>query len=106
MSRFKIGQRVVAVINHSDDSFIKGREYIVDGFSCCDNCGRPYICLRGFNEIVRTQDFKGCNHLNNPRRQSYYENAFAPLSNIADAVEYRLSVSIPELTEVKIEQLQ
>lgn len=99
MSRFKLGQRVVAVRTNNANNIIKNSEYIVDGFGCCSTCGEPCIYLKGFDRIATLTHNGG--HKEARTREKYLERNFAPLSNISDAVEYRLSVSIPELTEIK-----
>lgn len=98
MSRFKLGQRVVAIVNQSQGVFKKGDEFVVDGFACCSQCGSPCINLVGFDRIVNS--ICECRQ-KKIIREMYTEKLFAPLSNISDAIEYRLSVSIPELTEIK-----
>ena len=107
MHRFKVGQEVVAIKNHQQGDFKKGDEFIVDGLTCCPKCGRYRIQLIGFYRIVNTfHGDGGCNYVTENVRESFAEIAFVPKQSLSDAIEYRLSVSIPELTEIKIEQLQ
>lgn len=106
MSRFKIGQKVVAIKDHSQGVFKKGDEFIVDGFTCCPSCGNPCIYLNGKTEVVKWHCRPmGCG-ANYILRESFSEFMFAPLQNNADAIEYKISVSIPELITIKEYQNQ
>lgn len=106
MPRFKIGQRVVAIRDHSQGLFKKGDEFIVDGFMCCPKCGEPCVYLTEFNDIEDGFKHSACGfRIFEPTRVGYAESSFAPLHNHGEAIEYRLSVSLPELTEIKKEQL-
>lgn len=111
MARFKIGQKVVAIRSHTDGSFKKGVVYILDGFSSCPNCGAQTIHLKGYEErinFVCNHHYGGCNMAVTARnvRSMFFIESFAPLHFSADAIEYKLKVSIPELTEIKETQLQ
>jgi len=95
MSRFKIGQKVVAI--KGTRIIIKGNTYTIDGFSCCPGCGLSTVYLLENKDICnsRCDGKSGCNYLEISVRSNWAEILFAPLSNIADVIEYRLSVSIP-----------
>lgn len=108
MARFKIGQKVVALEKVSD-VIKKGEIYIVDGYHCCPGCGLPCIFVKDINVRCASPcllDKGGCGYVEYGVRASFEEVIFAPLTNIADAIEYRLKVSIPELTEIKEVQHQ
>lgn len=107
MHRFKVGQEVVAVRDHSQGFFKKGDEFIVDGYACCPKCGEPCIHLKGINIIDDSicNGLNGCIHRERNVRASFAESSFAPKQSLSDAIEYRLSVSIKEL-EVKEYQQQ
>jgi len=110
MSRFKIGQEVIALHSWLQCGILKDEHYIVDGFVCCKQCGRPYIYIKNVDVVANTHcssadDKDGCGY-STKERANFSETAFAPLQNFSDAVEYRLSVSIPELIEVKEYQNQ
>jgi len=92
MSKFKIGERVVFKRT--------GKEYIVDGFSCCQGCGEPTIHCRGHNYILH-QPCDDCGHINYDVRYQGYERNFEKLISVAACIEYKLSVSLPELTKIK-----
>lgn len=103
MHRFKVGQKVVALVNRRSTlgtvSIEKGREYTVIGLTCCQSCGKPEVIIKGQNAKVMCECGK-CKH-ESPRTASFNQDHFAPLQNNADAIEYKLKVSIPELTEIK-----
>lgn len=105
MNRFKVGQKVVALKTHADGEFKKGEIYIIDGFSCCPMCGRATVYLLNHNEIVNST-CTICGHKDKEVRVNFYESNFAPIENIADAIEYKMKVSIPELIEIKEYQNQ
>ena len=105
MSRFKIGQKVVALTANATGELVKGKTYEVCGFSACKGCGEPTIYLVGMVRRAGISHPK-CGTVSETMRENYLESFFAPLQNTADAIEYRLSVSIPELIEVKEYQSQ
>ena len=109
MHRFRIGQKVVALYNHSLGRFKKGDEFTVESLTCCPSCGTNFIILSELKKIVNSEcngkRFSGCGFTQLRVRQRYNEICFAPLQNNADAIEYRLNVSIKEL-EVKEYQNQ
>lgn len=103
MHRFKVGQKVVAVKSHSGGEFKIGDIFIVDELNCCCKCGLSTICLNGKDEyciVVCSCNYTGAG------REHYTEMCFEPIQNISDAVEYKMKVSIPELTEIKEYQNQ
>jgi len=104
MSRFKIGQRVVCIDSIPTKYLKKGATYVINGFYACPDCGVLCVKLECFTNPVNSECLS-CGHTSITDRPIYRESRFAPLSNIADAVEYRLSVSIPELTKIKEHQL-
>lgn len=101
MHRFKVGQKVVAIINGAHIK--KDKIYTVSRLLCCPNCGFTFISVEEITTIINS--FCGaCNHnrhKDNFEPHNCSEKLFAPLQNNADAVEYKLKVSIPELTEIK-----
>lgn len=110
MSNFRIGEKVVAKENHPNGTFKKGDEFIVDGFCCCPRCGRSNLYLKGLDRIVNsecnTRIANGCGHITTDTRQRYSERRFEKAISIAEGIEYRLKVTIPELTEIKEVQHQ
>jgi len=95
MSRFKIGQRVVAVKDHSQGEFKKGDEFIVDGFSCCENCGKQRINLLGFDSPTTIRCKNGCDHIGSYKRIEFSKYLFAPLQSFGDHIAETI---IQELT--------
>lgn len=104
MARFKIGQKVVAIVDNRSGAFKRGDVFTVDGFSCCPYCGLPTLFLKEKTDIVIVA--RSCGRQSHNVREEFAERAFAPLANISDAIEYKMKVSIPELTEIKETQLQ
>lgn len=106
MHRFKAGDKVVAVRDHSQKDFLKGQIYTILSLGCCSNCGYETVVLSeiSYISIVQRCD-QGCNHRVYNKVRMYGARNFAPLQNNADAIEYRLNVSIKEL-EVKEYQNQ
>lgn len=103
---FKKGDKVIAVKDHRQGHFKKGDEFSVDSFECCPSCGIQCISLVGIDKRGYAKCLK-CNHISNGIRRAFFELAFftKPLS-LSDAVEYKLKVSIPELTKIEEPQLQ
>jgi len=108
MHRFKVGQEVVAVKRNIVSNIKIGDEFTVEGLTCCPGCGDAEIFLKGKTKIydVTSCSPNGCNQHSYNVRESYAESAFAPKQSLSEAIEYRLTVSIPELTEIKTPQLQ
>ena len=100
MSKFKLGDKVIAIKNHSKGDYKVGDEFIVTGFSCCPGCGEPTIRISGKDEIVNSScricKFLECFVVNN-----YFETSFEKPISISECIEYKLKVSLPELTELK-----
>lgn len=105
MSRFKIGQRVVAVRSHKLGDFKKGDEFIIDGFGCCPKCGIACVYLKGMDKEADI-DCSACgNESVIIGRVLYREECFAPLTSLSDAIEYRLKVSEPELEALRVKEV-
>ena len=103
MSKFKVGDEIVAIRTHSGGDYVKGEHYTVDGFTVCPNCGYPCIYLKGYNKIgTPGHTYKGCGWISIEKQRIFYgESNFEKLMEFSDAIEYKLKVSIPELTEIK-----
>lgn len=110
MARFKIGQKVVAIRANSTNNITKGNIYTIEGFNCCPKCGDTNVFLiekkKVYSYITCVKSRGGCGHVDLNARDRYDEKLFAPLANTADAIEYKMKVSIPELIEIKETQLQ
>lgn len=111
MARFKIGEKVAA--KYSCGSIKKDKTYIIQGFHCCLGCGLPCVRLKGLNEICKSTctgtqgSTTGCGYKESNIREAYWEGMFAPLQNIADAIQYKAAVSIPELIrELEVTETQ
>ena len=59
MSRFKIRQTIVCLVDYKESGIKKGDEVIVDGFCCC-----PFIvinengtCVESLSEVVDMKDY-------------------------------------------------
>jgi hypothetical protein len=94
MSRFKIGQSVVALKTHSSGVFKEGDVVTVDGFVCCPGCGELCIYLSGKNDIVDSGCSR-CNFEENSVRECYFEINFTPLQSFGDHIAETI---IQELT--------
>lgn len=93
MSRFKIGQKVVALVDDTKPVYFKKGDTLTVRGHC-----------KGFRGFSSTTEVDGLYFEESP--EAYDARYFAPLENIADAIEYRLKVSIPELIEIKEVQHQ
>ena len=105
MSRFKIGQRVVAIRDHSKGEYKKGDEFIVEGFDCCPGCGLP--CL--FLDSKRRATESSCNICRTVEfdvRESYGERNFAPLQSFGEQIEESISKEAEEFATWAIEAIQ
>jgi len=109
MSKFKLGQEVVALVTYLPTNIIKGNIYIVDGFTCCPGCGLPCINLKGrqklYNSICQKES-KGCGYREIAVRERYSENAFTDLISKEECAEYKSKISQPELEALKIKEVQ
>lgn len=107
MHRFKVGQKVVALGDSKAGLFKKGDVMEVESLSCCPKCGTATIYLKGIYQLVTLScHVTGCGSKQIGVIPNYREISFAPLQNNADAIEYKLTVAIPELTEIKEYQNQ
>lgn len=108
MHRFKVGQKVVALetvrSTYNDTGIYKGQVYEVSGLCCCEKCGKERIMIKGETVKLRVVCLR-CNY-GHESIVALDQNYFAPIENIADAVHYKLTVAIPELTEIKEYQNQ
>lgn len=100
MSNFKIGDKVICVREHSRGWVTKGKEYIIDGFSCCPNCNQALVFLKGHNEI-RPMKLRCCQISVGCVRQFFAASLFEKPISLSACIEYKLKVSIPELVELK-----
>jgi hypothetical protein len=105
MSRFKIGQRVVAVRNHSKGEFNKGDEFIIDGFACCPKCGIRCVYLFGKNDDCGSQ-CTNCNTHYITIRECYGESIFAPLQSFGEQIEESISKEAEEFATWAIDAIQ
>ena len=104
MSRFKIGQRVVAVKSNPSGNIVKGKEYTIDGFSSCINCGEPSVYLLGYDTII-ISTHGGCGH-SAIEREKYLECRFAPLQSFGEQIEESISKEAEEFATWAIEAIQ
>lgn len=108
--RFKVGQKVVAILSHRGGFFNKGDVLTVHSLTCCENCGLPGVTVAEITEITNVSCtgwvLKGCGHVTNNVRMMFMEKCFAPLSSTSEACEYKMKVSIPELLTIKEYQEQ
>ena len=105
MSRFKIGQRVVAVKDQSQGRFKKGDEFTIDGFTCCPHCGIQCVYLDERTKIIRS--LCGiCDNRYNAGRQNYAERLFAPLQSFGEQIEESISKEAEEFATWAIEAIQ
>jgi hypothetical protein len=100
---YKKGDRIVSLGDHSQGTFKRGDEFICEGFSACPSCGDATTYLSGLNEICRS--VCKCGFSENGVRQNYKAKSFIKKPSHGELTEYRLSVSAPELTEIKTPQL-
>jgi len=105
MSKFKLGEKIVAIKNHYAGRFKIGDIFIVDGFACCPKCGTQGIFLKGLNPNMSGTKCVPCNIIISEPLNCYRESNFEKLISLGETTEYRLKVSIPELTEIKTPQL-
>jgi len=100
---FSPGQKVIALKTHTSEAgtlnIIKGHQYTIGNLSCCPKCGWPTVSVTEVNYNTR-MEHQDCGHVYNSELV-FLEGWFAPLSTTSDAIEYKLTVSIPELTEIK-----
>lgn len=109
MTKFKIGETVIARHSNISGEIVKGKEYIVDGFTCCSGCGIPCLYLKGMTRIANLicgNSHHGCGYKKLHTRECYAESCFEKPISLAETTEYKLKVSIPELIEIKEPQLQ
>lgn len=97
MSRFKIGQRVVAVIDHRQGFFKKGDEFVVGGFSCCPQCGLPCVYLKNFYKIANSVCNKGCSYREEGVRECYAERNFAPIQSFGEQIAEQITKEVEEV---------
>lgn len=88
MSKFKIGDEIVAIKNHSLGRFKIGDEFIVDGFSCCPNCGKRTIYLKGINLIVNTNCY--CECVMKSVRAQYAESSFEKKKSFGQSITEKI----------------
>lgn len=105
MSRFKIGQRVVAVLNQPQGRFKKGDEIVVDGFTCCPSCGILCIYLVGFNKLSNSECGE-CSKIDSATRECYEEASFAPIQSFGEQIEEQLSKEANEVSDWILEATQ
>jgi len=96
---WKIGDEIIAIINHSQGHFKIGDKFIIDGFTCCEGCGEPCVYLKGRNR----QSISNCVSCNNQTKKqiNYASSCFQKPISLSSCIEYKLKVSIPELVELK-----
>lgn len=94
---WKVGDRVLCLKSNDDGHIKAGREYTIDGFSCCPGCGLETLLIVGFN-TTRTQNHDGC--MKWTGRDQYGKSLFIRPDS-ASMIEYRLSVTEKELLTVK-----
>ncbi len=102
MSRFKIGQKVVAIRDHSQGIYKKGDEFIVDGFNCCPGCGLQCIFLKGKNSVGGSA-CTICGIIDEKVRESFGERNFAPLQSFGEQITEQIINELtlhPELTKL------
>ncbi len=93
MSRFKIGQSVVALKTHSSGVFKEGDVVTVDGFCCCPECGLSCLYLVGKTELCNSEC--KCSFVERGVRECFNEANFAPLQSFGDHIAETI---IQELT--------
>ncbi|MBK9526687.1 MAG: hypothetical protein IPO39_18735 [Bacteroidetes bacterium] len=103
MSRFKIGQGGGDESNPSGN-IVKGKEYTIDGFSSCINCGEPSVYLLGYDTII-ISTHGGCGH-SAIEREKYLECRFAPLQSFGEQIEESISKEAEEFATWAIEAIQ
>lgn len=104
MHRFKIGQKVVAIRDHSKRLYIKGKTYTIETLWSCQNCFVEGVSLSEVGGTVKSRCV-GCGAISIDRL-TFFESSFAPLQSTSDACQYKLKVSIPELITIKEYQEQ
>jgi hypothetical protein len=104
---YKKGDRIVAVRDGVTTPIKKGDEFICDGLTACPNCGVLCTYLVRYNKICNSSCTKGfgCGYLDPDTRENYFASGFIKKPSHGELTEYRLSVSAPELTEIKTPQL-
>lgn len=100
MSKFKIGDEIVAIKNHSLGRFKIGDEFIVDGFSNCPNCGTQNIYLKGFDLIVDTRC--NCEFLIRSVRRQYAEDCFEKKKSFGQSITEKISEEIEHENLIKL----
>lgn len=99
---FKIGQKVVCV----DDKSRTGRRvyveagniYTITGFCACLKCGIAKVYLKENKE--RYENYCMCGNIKTDVAR-FDVNRFRPLISKSECISYKLTVSLPELTELK-----
>ena len=84
MSKFKLGQEIVAIKYQPEGKFKKGDEFIVDGLSCCNKCGLPCVYLKGLYNNVRNIHSACGGRFSG--REMFAESDFAPKQSFADSI--------------------
>lgn len=105
---FKVGEKVIALNDSGHDSCmerISGTVYTVTAAQYCHGCGKQHININHKSPAEHALEFycTSCYAFSptNSRGWAGSENFTRAISN-----EYKLEVSIPELLEIKIPQLQ
>lgn len=100
---FKKGQKVLCVDGNSKLHPVavkKGGEYIIDGFSCCADCGMQTVTLVGLSEL--SEVYCKCGSISE-ERENYRASRFIPADNTAQQDLLKESISeVKELQEQKI----
>lgn len=106
---FKIGDTVICKdASHRPDTIgylVKGKEYVIDGFSCCGKCGTPTLFLVGLD--LQSNSHCKCGGIVTERqnyRASRFEKPIMSSSTrtaLNKSLEEYKNISLQELTEME-----
>lgn len=111
MSRFKIGEKVIALTNPKDRTCQprkRGEIYPVLDIMFCCKCGEEKINIVGSIDHTVFGKHNRCSCGSRILNYGLYWTAvkhFAPLTSLSDAIEYRLKVSEPELEALRVKEV-
>lgn len=103
MSRFKIGQKVVCVKNHSMKAVIKGKIYNILGYDDC-GCNGVDIGLTDPSVVAHIKLYRcySCNKYSTNTSWFISESLFAPIQEDGSTAELNLCIEEFELETIEL----